>query len=106
MDADEGTGQPAEFQLSLPPEAEAGVFANFAGIWQDDDGFVLDFAAITRAPEPVERDGAARIVVHAKVVSRVRIPPRQALELMRALNAQLTTWEQNHGPVAGPVPDQ
>jgi hypothetical protein len=31
-------------------------------------------------------------------VSRVRIPPRQAIELMRTLGAHLDQWEQRHGP--------
>jgi hypothetical protein len=88
--------QPTQLEINLPAELESGAFANFAGVWQDDAGFVLDFATTTHPPQMVED----HVQVKAKVVSRVRIPPRQALELMRALNTQLGLWEQQHGPVA------
>lgn len=88
--------QPTQLEINLPPELEAGSFANFAGVWQDEAGFVLDFAATTQPPALVED----QVQVKARVVSRVRIPPRQALELMRALNTQLGLWEEQHGPVA------
>jgi hypothetical protein len=42
--------------------------------------------------------GADVLRVRARVVSRVRIPPRQAIELMRTLGAHLDQWEQRHGP--------
>jgi hypothetical protein len=35
--------------------------------------------------------------VTARVVSRVRIPTSQAWELMRALNEQLSQWENEFG---------
>jgi len=98
---------PTQLQINLPPEAEAGVFANFAGVWNDNDSFILDFAAITQAPQLATRDDGTQVAnVRARIVSRVRVPPRQALELMRALNEQLGHWESAHGPVAGPPPDE
>jgi hypothetical protein len=33
----------------------------------------------------------------ARVVSRVRIPPAQVFELMKALEKQLTQWEASTG---------
>lgn len=100
-------GQPVQVQINVPTEIEAGVFASFASIWQDNDGFLLDFATVTSAPslEQGEDGGPPQVVLRAKVVSRVRIPPLQALELMRALNTQLGQWENAHGPVAGPPPE-
>jgi hypothetical protein len=99
---------PASLELNLPPELEAGVYASFAAVWQDNDTFVLDFAVHTRPPEPVpdlESGAVTSVRVPARVVSRVRIPSGQAWDLMRALNDQLDRWEAHRSrsepPVAG-----
>lgn len=83
----------AQITMNLPPEQEAGTYANFAGVWHGADGFVLDFAVVTHPP----RAGDGLTEVNARVVSRVRIPTSQAWELMRALNEQLGQWESEHG---------
>jgi hypothetical protein len=100
MSGQEPQGEPLNVQINVPPDVEAGHFANFAGIWSDQDGFVLDFAVMTGPPQPwtSPETGATALHVTARVVSRVRVPPRQAIELMRALGAQLDEWERNHGP--------
>jgi hypothetical protein len=95
---------PAQLELNLPQELEAGVYASFAAVWQDNDTFVLDFAVHTRPPEPVadvDSGAVAALRVPARVVSRVRIPAGQAWDLMRALNDQLGRWEA-HRPGSTP----
>lgn len=89
----------ARINMILPPEQEAGAYANFAGVWHGADGFVLDFAVVTQPPQPAEDTdtGAAITAINARVVSRVRIPTSQAWELMRALNEQLSQWETEYG---------
>lgn len=90
---------PVEVKIDIPPELEGGVFANFAGIWNDEDGFVIDFAAVAEPPRKGNNDAGAEVLqVRARVVSRVRIPPRQAIELMRTLGGHLDQWERVHGP--------
>jgi hypothetical protein len=85
--------------LNLPPEHEAGVYASFAQIWHDNDGFIVDFAVATMPPmQQRDEDGATFVLAPAKVVSRIRMPASQAWEFMRALNAQLSMWEQEHNP--------
>ena len=37
--------------LNLPPEQEAGHYANFAGGWHGADGFVSDFAVVPQLIE-------------------------------------------------------
>lgn len=92
-----------QMQINVPSEVEAGVFANFAAVWQDNDTVIMDFAAVAGPPQITQNDDGGQVAnVKARVVSRVRVPPRQALELMRALNAQLGQWETAHGPVAPP----
>ncbi|MDR0416195.1 MAG: DUF3467 domain-containing protein [Propionibacteriaceae bacterium] len=79
-------------QIALPPKHVAGVFADFVRAWHTKDSFVLDFAAFT---EPVIREEDTGDFVHnAAIVSRVRIPPSQVFELMKALEQQLSSWEK------------
>jgi hypothetical protein len=81
-------------QIALPPDQLAGVFADFVRAWHTKDAFVLDFAALT---EPVQRDDDTDVLVHnAAVVARVRIPPSQVFELMKALEQQLSAWEKEN----------
>jgi hypothetical protein len=88
----------ARINMNLPPEQEAGSYANFAGVWHGADGFVLDFAVVTQPPQPAaDLSGEAVTEISARVVSRVRIPTSQAWELMRALNEQLSQWETEYG---------
>jgi len=96
--------QETRLALNLPSEHEAGVYASFAQIWHDDDGFIVDFAVPTMPPVPHqdEATGESFLVVPAKVVSRVRLPASQAWEFMRALNEQLNLWEQERGHIQRP----
>ncbi len=98
-------GIPQRFEFTATPEVEAGTYANFVSVWNLPDCFVLDFSVFTQPPRLVE-DDEGRTFAHmpARVVSRVRIPPEQVFELMKALNLQLTTWEAQTGKVR-PDPD-
>ena len=78
-------------QLNLPTERASGVYADFVRAWHTRDAFILDFAAYT--DPPVHDDSVDDIVQQSAVVSRVRIPPAQVFELMKALEAQLSLWE-------------
>lgn len=99
---------PVRFQVEVPPEAEAGVPAEFANIWHTRTSFVLDFAVPKGPPQVTDDDdGGRRALVTAKVVARVRIPPQQAFEIARALTQQLDMWEKETGagrPAAPPAP--
>jgi hypothetical protein len=84
--------------VSITPEVEAGVFANFVGVWHQADCFVLDFQTYTRPPQlGQDPDGNAYVDVATRVVSRVRIPPGQVFEIMKALEQQLSAWERETG---------
>jgi len=81
-------------QLTLPTDKAAGVFADFVRAWHTKDSFILDFSAYM---EPAMRDEAADdIIQQSAVVSRVRIPPSQVFELMKALEQQLSAWESEN----------
>ena len=91
-------------RIDISPEAEVGVYANFVSIWHDADTFTLDFVAVTRQPTPTEDSatGQAILDVPARVVSRVRVPPSQVFEIMKALEQQLTAFERERAkPASG-----
>ena len=79
--------------MNLPTELTAGVYADFVRAWHTNDAFVLDFANLV---EPVRAEEDA-VLLNATVVSRVRIPPAQVFELMKALEQQLSAWEKETG---------
>ena len=94
------TEQPdTRFEVEIGPDVEVGVYANFVSIWHDAETFTLDFAAVTRPPFPVEdpATGEEYTKVPTRIVSRVKIPPSQVFEIMRALNVQLEAWERETG---------
>ena len=96
---DDGSAQPRrEFSLDVPPEVEVGYYADFASIWHTPETFVLDFAVLKRPPQGAQHpDGSASVVFPTRVVARVRVPPAQIFEIMKALEQQLTMWEREHG---------
>ncbi len=71
--------------IHIPDEAIDGTYADFVSVWHSKDVFVLDFAVLSQPPTPAH--------LNSRVVSRVRIPPSQVFEIMKALEQQLTAWE-------------
>jgi hypothetical protein len=83
--------QPApEAHIHVPEEKIEGTYADFVSVWHSRDNFVLDFAVLAQPATPQQ--------VSAWVVTRVRIPPSQVFEIMKALEQQLTAWENERGP--------
>lgn len=93
---------PNRYSLEVPDEVVDGHYADLAGVWHTRDVLVIDFAALKGAPQRIEVDGAPVLHHQTRVVTRVRIPPAQVFELMRALEKQLSAWEleTGNGPVA------
>ncbi|MFF3664513.1 DUF3467 domain-containing protein [Microtetraspora malaysiensis] len=89
----------SRLEVTISPEVEAGQYANFASVWHTRDGFILDFAVITRPPAMADdpQSGTQYVSVPTRIVSRVRIPPAQVFELMKALEQQLTAFEKETG---------
>jgi len=81
------TPDPNEQQahIHLPEDVIEGTYADFVSVWHSRDVFVLDFAVLAQPATPQQ--------LNARVVSRVRIPPSQVFEIMKALEQQLTAWE-------------
>lgn len=94
------TEQPQEHrvEITVPPDHEVGVHASFASVWRAQDSFVMDFSTEVRPPEVAEDPDSGDTYVHvpARVVARVRIPPSQVWELMKALEQNLSAYEREN----------
>jgi hypothetical protein len=92
------------FDVEIAPELEGGVYADFANLWHTADAFVLDFAALRHRPyvEVDARTGEEVAVAPTRVVARVKIPPKQVWELMRALEKELSAFEEESGQTLPP----
>lgn len=88
---------PQRLNVEVTPEIQAGVYADFVGVWHQPNCFVLDFSVCTNPPKVVEVGGQKMINLPARMVARVRIPPSQVFEVMKALEQQLSRWEQEQG---------
>ncbi len=94
---------PHRVNIQIRPEDAVGTYADFISLWHNNDCFTLDFAVMTRLPKLVSDDDDQKYVdMPARVVSRVRIPPSQVFELMKALEQQLTAWERETGQRSSP----
>ena len=100
-----GAGErPTNFNVQLPPELEGGTYANFLGVWHTGYEFTLDFA-VTQPPV-IPEDEAEPITVPCRVVTRVKIPPTLIFDIMRALNENMTTYENTFGEIQRPEAPQ
>jgi len=88
---------PRRLNVEATPEVQAGVYADFVGVWHQANSFVLDFSVYTSPPRVVEIDGQKVVNLNARMVSRVRVPPSQVFEIMKALEQQLSRWEREQG---------
>lgn len=88
---------PKHYAVEIPDDVVDGHYADLASLWHTRDVFVLDFAALKTAPQQAEVAGAPAVRHDLRVVSRIRIPPAQVFELMKALEAQLSAWETETG---------
>jgi Protein of unknown function (DUF3467) len=68
--------QPEEFQIFLPPDQMAGVYANFAGVSHSDHEFTLDFVRLDYNTQPKQ----------GVVVVRVSVSPLFITQLIAALD--------------------
>jgi hypothetical protein len=100
----EDPGQRQEIQMDVPPDKEAGVYANFLAVWHSGHEFTLDFCT-TQPPKPSEED-PQRTVMPSLVVSRVKIPVTLIFDVVRALNENMTRYEETFGEIRRPGADQ
>ena len=94
----------APLQFVVPPDQEAGGYANTFAVWHTAYDFTIDFAA-SQLPERADpSDPKSPYVVPCRVVSRVRIPAATVFDLIRTINERMTVYEAEWGPIKSPEP--
>jgi Protein of unknown function (DUF3467) len=94
---------PVAFELQADPSMAGGVYANALAIWHTAHEFTLDFMVNAQPPSPgVAEDGTPVIRLPHRLVARVRIPPGAAFDVIRAINENMTRYEQAYGPIHRP----
>jgi hypothetical protein len=86
----------------VPPEQEAGVYAETVAVWHTPYDFVIDFGSIQIAQPSDPDDPASPFEVPARVVSRVRIPTGLVFDVIRTINARMEQYEAEWGEIRGP----
>lgn len=90
-------------KIAMPESQVAGVHADLVGVWHTRDSFVMDFSALAEPPQLHQDEDKDVVVQLAQIVARVRIPPSQVFEIMKALEQQLSAWERETGQQVPPT---
>ena len=94
--------RPTQFQTLVTPDLEGGMYANFLSVWHTAHEFTLDFA-VTQPPQVEdEADPTSPIRVPCRVVARVKLPVTVVFDLIRAVNENMTRYEQAFGEIHRP----
>ncbi|MFN2545522.1 MAG: DUF3467 domain-containing protein [Actinomycetota bacterium] len=89
--------QQTEFEIQVPPDMEAGAYANFLMVWHTGHEFTLDFA-VTQPSQP----GETGVKVPCRVVSRLRVPPPVMVEILQAMTDNVARYQQTFGEIHRP----
>jgi hypothetical protein len=89
--------QQTEFEIQVPPDQEAGEYANFLMVWHTPHEFTLDFA-VMQPSQPADNG----VKVPCRVVSRVRITPAIMLDILNAMNENVNRYTQSFGEINRP----
>lgn len=103
---DEGDAAAVNVRFYVPPDQEAGVYAETVAVWHTPYDFVIDFGAIQLAQPVNPEDPNSPFEVPARVVSRVRIPAALVFDVIQTINARMTAYEAEWGDIRAPEPRQ
>ena len=94
------------FELQADPSMLGGVYANGLSVWHTVSEFTLDFV-VNSQPQTPMRTETGETVIRAphQLVARVRIPPGKVFDVIRAINDNLTNYEQTFGPLSQREPN-
>ena len=87
----DAAGNNRQLQISVDDSMKFGTYANFLVVSHSAHEFTLDFCQIV--------PGQKGEKVKAEVVSRVKIAPTMVGKVMRALNTNMTSYEDKYGLV-------
>ena len=94
---------PTTFDIQVPDDLIGGAYANFLSVWHSGHEFTLDFSS-TQPPQPRFDDSGnlVGVTVPSRVTARVKIPPTLVFDIVRALNANMTKYEEQFGSIRRP----
>lgn len=81
----------AQIRVVVDDEIKHGEYANFLVVTHGPHDFTLDFCQLLPSGE--------QGIVNAEVTSRVKIAPTMVAQVLRALNTNLTNYEEKFGDV-------
>lgn len=84
------TNQEQGFNIELPEEVAAGIYSNLAVVIHSQSEFVIDFVRMLPSTPS------------AKVQSRIILTPDNAKRLVRALQSNIHSFEQQIAPIILP----
>jgi phosphoglycerol transferase MdoB-like AlkP superfamily enzyme len=84
-------GDKQQISISVDDEIKHGVYANFLVVSHSPHEFTLDFCQIL----PGGQEGK----VKAEVVTRIKVAPTMVGKVIRALNTNMTAYEDKFGMV-------
>lgn len=87
----EPSRQQAQIRVVVDDEVKHGEYANFLVVTHGPHDFTLDFCQLLPSGE--------QGIVNAEVTSRVRIAPTMVGQVLRALNTNLSNYEDKFGDV-------
>lgn len=97
---------PTMIEVHGDPGQSGGVYANALSIWHTAHEFTLDFLVNSTPPQPAQtQEGQTVIRAPYQLVARVRIPPSVAFDVIRAVNENMTNFEQEFGNIRRPGQD-
>lgn len=88
-----------QFDVHVPDAQAAGQYANLLNVWHTAHEFTLDFATTMPPEAAVTDDGSEFVRVPVRVVQRVKVPPTLLFDIIRALNDNMTRYEEAFGPI-------
>lgn len=87
------------YEIQVPADEEGGRYANFLSVWHSQHEFTLDFSAL-QPPKGTPGDTMPEeVTIPTKVVARLRVPPTLLFDILQALNANLTRYEETFGEI-------
>ena len=87
------------FDVDVPEDQAAGQYANLLNVWHTAHEFTLDFATTMPPEGAVDEDDQEFVRVPVRVVQRVKVPPTLLFDIIRALNDNMTRYEDAFGPI-------
>ena len=91
MDADPTSGRSSQIKIQVDDAIKHGVYSNFLVVSHSAHEFTLDFCQVMPGG-----DGGA---VKAEVVTRVKVAPTMVAKIIRALDTNMTSYEDKFGMV-------